>query len=272
MASFKFSFERKQLQKALNLVSDLSQGNFAVEKDLKTYLKKYPNEADENYQRRKDLATFYNFFKAVLRQAAIRPFSSKITIEEDFPEQLKPFLQQFSSEGETLLKTSYDIFYQGLQNSGCGMLVDFYETSGKPYLRVIPLNDILGVWKAKDSDGNYYYERVQFLVKKIELEEKEGGTQTELLKEKVIELIHPNIVRTYNIKEKEVNPLETMSHNLKTPESKEYITDPPEEKVLDGFTKLPFYYFRTENSKQNRIYAFSRAAFLRYCKKKYKPL
>ena len=261
----KISYERQKMQEYLTQVNDFFLGNFGLAKKKEKYLLKYDSESKEQYARRKEISCFYNFFRPMILLSASKPFSHKVSYGKDFPEKLEPFKYNFSDEGEGVLKFSFDVFVSALKNSGCGIAIDYNDNEKRPYSIMVPLNDIIGLWKKRDGSGKSYIDRVQFLMRNIGYNE---GQSSEVYSEKLIEMIHPNIVRTYKVTEEsnfnsEVNYVATERNRdiFGSFRNSIVVDNNYEEKKLDGFQRLPFHYFHASETQKKEYTLLSPPPF-----------
>ena len=237
-----YSSERKAVEEFLNLIDDVYGGNYFIKKDVQKYLRKAPGEETDAYNSRAKIAVFYNFLKPIIRLASERPFSNKVTYSENFPKEFDTLKTNFDGLGNGLLFKAFETFSLGIKHAFVGVASDYDNEEKKPFARIIPARDIIGIWKKVNSDGSYYYERVQFIVRSISVEEVYSPLGVlegfkEVNRAKIIELIHPNIMRTYPVdKEK------TMKNGF----AFEVNPDLSTEETLDKFKKIPFHLFTTE--------------------------
>lgn len=237
MAKFKLSDERIAIDKSLVLIQDLYDGNYSIDKKRKTYLKRYPGEDDDQYKRRSECSTFYNFLKPSILTSAEKPFASTETYTDDFPSELEGVKTDFDSNRSSLFKFAFNTFVKTLKDGFVGLLSDYDQEKDLPFCRLIPAKDIVGVWSRSDGRGKHIYSRVMFLVRKKSLEVSGAGESSEyreMSSNTLFDLEHPNIVRRYNVEKIYSNHI-----------SANFI----DEKRLEGFDKLPFHLFKAEEAR-----------------------
>lgn len=236
-----YSQERKDIDGMIRTIDDVFGGNFFIKKDISKYLVQAPGEENDQFKRRSKKSVFYNFLKPIIRLAAERPFSNKITYSDNFPKQFEPLKKNFDGLGNGLLFKAFESFQTGIKHASIGFVADFDNDSRMPFARAIGAKDIIGIWKKIMSDGSYYYERVQFIVRNNsirELQDEFGNVKSfeEVKRSKIIELIHPNIMRTYNV----------VKENYINTDKASFECELIEEIELTGFDKIPFHLFTTE--------------------------
>ena len=251
---FIYSKTRRKLQKGIELINDLYEGNYSLDENKEKYLFKFPAESDENYERRKQRSVFYNFLEPLINLASERPFSSEVTYIEEFPEEFEKFKLSFSSSGASLLKTSNDILVSALKYGSVLVVSDYDEEAECPYARIIPIEDVIAV-ESGYSSGESFIQKVQFIVRKIELiKETTGGENAqekfvEYERSKIISMEHPNIIKEYSIDNEDLVSITnnkligsfggSVSNYLN--EIKATLIN---EKTLEGFEKLPVNIFQ----------------------------
>ena len=262
MTKFTLSSDRLYIDAALRLMRDAYSGNYFLEKSGRKslHLMKFPAEPDTNYEDRLARSVFYNFTKSLIRIAAEKPFSANPTFSDDFPEQLE-FAKAFFGAGVGVFGFSQKTFLSGILKGQTGILADYNPETGQPFCKIIPPENILGVYFDKAS-SNKRIKRVQFFLEDSRLEDQgfsgDGGKVsptdfTEVRGKRVFDLEFPNIVRIYDVQEEEFIKQNTekdsggLLHDylrLKPPLS--MTGNLIEEKRLVGFEKLPFYLFQAE--------------------------
>ena len=249
---FKYSFDRRSVHDALNIIDDIYSGNFSIENTVTTYLKKFAAETQTQFDRRLDTSVFYNYLKPIINVAAEKPFNQAVTYQDEFPEDLEYLKNSLDASGNPDIKTCLNIMTNGLKHGFCLLFPDFDSEDSRGFIKVVKATDVIGVWGRPLSDGNYHIERAQFFVKLTELEEKgvtvsEDGVRQESERAEfeevnyhyVYDFVHPNIVRKYSVTDENVDYRN---------EALEVNTELVEEVVLDGFDKLPIYLFTTNDS------------------------
>lgn len=243
----KYSKERIEIEDMLQTIDAVYAGNFIIKKDIKKYLHQATGEENDAFDRRGKLAVFYNFLKPIIRLAAERPFANKVTYSEDFPKDFDDLKSNFDGLGNGLLFFAFDAFSKAIKHATIGIAPDYDNETKKPYARLIDVKDIIGIWKKVNADGSYYFERVQFVVRSNAVQDVVGSTGIlegfkEVKRTKIIELIHPNLMRTYNVTEEK-----TTDKGMQFNAELEITMDKPNGiETLENFEKIPFHLFTTE--------------------------
>ena len=247
---FKVCSERLNIQDSICLMDDVFFGNFTVSNKKEKYLTQFPSETEEQYKSRKNRTIFYNFTKPIVRRAAESSLSGSITFSEDFPSDLEYLKENFDGKGKSLFNFSFDVLNYSLRHGSCGVIPDYDSVSNKVFARIVPLEDIIGAWRSgEESDGTNYLSRVQFVVRSTYVETVDAltpdasDTFEEYESLLIYELIHPNILKIYNVIN--VNDYKNENATIKGIKSiPEYYTgELIKEKKLKGFDRIPFHLF-----------------------------
>lgn len=219
-----------ELKAKIELLDDVYDGNPSIS-GIDKYLFKYDKETELQFDNRVKRSVFYNFLKPKIKTLADKPFSSDVTLDEKLPDDFKFVLNDVDNKGNGILTVAHNAMSFTLRHGCVGLFVDNDTKLDNPFVKLINCNDLLGVWGKLRSDGQYLFEKVRFITKLIEAPTDENSN--EILKMKIIELIHPNIVREYAVQGDKTSD-DTYKVNL------------IREKILKGFEKLPFYLFTAE--------------------------
>ena len=154
-----------------NQVRDVLNGSKLILANIDTYLHKFQAESDTEYERRKKIARFENFFTPTIKQISDLPFSKQIEIPEPLvkDEFVVNFVQNVNGKGSNINSFFRSVFYNALAYGFSGVLVDSPVMGSD--LMISQVNDmypsfilfnpinIKGIW-GKFQNGRFVIERV----------------------------------------------------------------------------------------------------------------
>ena len=146
------------------LIDALLGGTAAMRAAGKTYLPQWPAEDRDSYADRLATATLFPAYERTVSVLTGKPFSKPITIEEDVPERLLPWLENVDLQGRNLHAFASDICMEALAYGMSGILVDYPPAPGirtvadermagvRPYFVHVSHASILG-WRTEKVNG-----------------------------------------------------------------------------------------------------------------------
>ena len=158
----KQSAEAAKLNEDCALVAALLGGTKAMRAAGKTYLPQWPGEDDETYKLRLAVATLFPAYARTIDVLSAKPFSKPVTLGEDVPERLKPWLQNVDLAGRDLHSFLSEITQEAMGYGFSGILVDFPKAGNlvtkadeqaagvRPYFVQVHVQNILG-WLPKTA-------------------------------------------------------------------------------------------------------------------------
>ena len=158
----KQSAEAAKLNEDCALVAALLGGTKSMRAAGKTYLPQWPGEDDETYKLRLAVATLFPAYSRTIDVLSAKPFNKPVTLGEDVPERLKPWLQNVDLAGRDLHSFLSEITQEAMGYGFSGILVDFpkagnlvtkadEEAAGvRPYFVQIHAQNVLG-WLPKTA-------------------------------------------------------------------------------------------------------------------------
>lgn len=171
------------------IVKTLMGGTASIRKAGKTYLPQWPNESDEGYKARLTTATLYPAFKRTVEVLAAKPFSKALTLSDDVPARMIPWLDNVDLQGRNLQAFASDLMTDCVGYGISGVLVDYPEAQGittvaderaagvRPYFIHYPPGAVLG-WRTERVNG---YDRIVHLrLRECKLESDGGYGETEV--------------------------------------------------------------------------------------------
>lgn len=146
------------------IVDALLGGTSAMRQAGRTWLPKWPAEADDAYAVRLSVATLFPALRRTLSVMSGKPFSRALTYGEDVPEEVREWCDDVDLQGRNLHTFASEMLYEALAYGICGILVEFPRNNGartlgeekaaglRPYMVQIKHGDILG-WRAERRGG-----------------------------------------------------------------------------------------------------------------------
>ncbi len=145
------------------LIDALLGGSEAMRRAGEAYLPRQPKEEQDDWQYRLDTATLYPAFERTVEILAGKPFSKQITIGENVPARMKPWLELVDLR-RNLHVFAATVMEDALAYGLAGILVDYPRTDGvktradeistgvRPYFVHIRAKNILG-WRSEVRNG-----------------------------------------------------------------------------------------------------------------------
>ncbi|KAA5613540.1 DUF4055 domain-containing protein [Rhodovastum atsumiense] len=142
------------------LVDTLLGGTRAMRRAGRRYLPQWPAEDDASYQARLASATLFPAYARTVSVLAGKPFGKPLTIGEDVPQRLRPWLEDVDLQGRNLHSFAAEICVNALSHGLCGILVDCPPNRGarsvaeeraagiRPYMVHVRPGSILG-WRTR---------------------------------------------------------------------------------------------------------------------------
>lgn len=93
-----------------------------------TYLPKFENEDQLQYDRRRKTAPFTNIYGDVSRNLSAKPFSRELTLKDGAPEQIETLAEDIDGQGNNLHVFAESAFQHGLDKAIDWILVDYTKT------------------------------------------------------------------------------------------------------------------------------------------------
>lgn len=113
-----------------DMVETILGGAKAMRQAAKTYLPKFPQEREKDYEYRRSNAKFTNIYRDIVENLAQRPFSTEVTIADGAPEAFTRFIEDVDGQGNHLHVFAGETFFAGINNAVDWILVDY--TKGVP--------------------------------------------------------------------------------------------------------------------------------------------
>ena len=164
------------------LASDLLGGTRAMRKRGTTYLPRWPNETDAAYQDRLNASVLFPAYKRTVQTLAGKPFSQPVTLSEDIPARIRPWLEDIDMQGRNLAAFAGDLMETALGYGLTGVFVEYPRADVpmtqareaaaglRPYwIQILP-QQFLG-WKAERVKGVWSFTQLRFM----ELVEEDYG-------------------------------------------------------------------------------------------------
>lgn len=105
-------------------------GRDAVIAGGETYLPRFPNETDADYQYRLDNAKFTNVYKDIVDNLASKPFAEEVGLGDGAPERFLQLAEDIDGRGNNLHVFAETTFSDGLNNAIDWIFVDY--TKARP--------------------------------------------------------------------------------------------------------------------------------------------
>lgn len=140
----KLSDRSKDSEKMLpywNKTDDIVKGFDAIKLAGATYLPKFYDEEQGDYNDRLNLAKFTNIYRDVLEGLASKPFESEIKIEkiESAPQEIKDFIEDVDGSGNNLTVFSATTFFNGINSAITWIFVDYPEVDTSKSMSIAEL-------------------------------------------------------------------------------------------------------------------------------------
>lgn len=163
------------------LIDALLGGSEAMRRAGEAYLPRQPKEETDDWQYRLDTATLYPAFERTVEILAGKPFSKQITIGDNVPARMRPWLELVDLRRH-LHVFGASVMEDALAYGLAGILVDYPKTEGiktradeaktgvRPYFVHIRAKNILG-WRSEVRNGREELTQLRLL----EVVEEEDG-------------------------------------------------------------------------------------------------
>lgn len=104
------------------------EGEAAVRTAAETYLPKFSDETNDEFQNRLRLTKFTNIFRDILEGLASKPFEEEITLveseNEPLPEEIKDFAEDVDGDGNNLTAFAALTFFNGIASAIDWIMID----------------------------------------------------------------------------------------------------------------------------------------------------
>lgn len=141
-------------------VETLLKGADAMKEAGQTYLPKFPNETQDDYDYRCENAKFTNLYADIVNNLASKPFAEKVTLEEGAGPKYEELANDIDGRGNNLHVFAANSFFAGINNAIDWILVEFTKVpqgatladerriGARPYWVRIPAKRMLAVYTA----------------------------------------------------------------------------------------------------------------------------
>lgn len=172
------------------IVKTLMGGTAAIRKEGKAYLPQWPNESDESYKARLTTATLYPAFKRTAEVLAAKPFSKALTLSDNVPARMLPWLDDVDLQGRNLQAFLSEVMTDCIAYGISGVLVDYPKAEGintvaderasgvRPYFVRYPPGSVLG-WRTERVNGADKLVQLRLKECKLEFDGEYGETEVE---------------------------------------------------------------------------------------------
>ncbi|AYM76912.1 DUF4055 domain-containing protein [Janthinobacterium agaricidamnosum] len=156
------SAEAAKLNEDCALIAALLGGTKTMRAAGKAYLPQWPGEDDETYKLRLAVATLFPAYARTIDVLSAKPFSKPVTLGEDVPDRIKPWLQDVDLSGRDLHSFLSEITQEAMGYGFAGILVDFPKAGNlvtkadeqaagvRPYFVQVHVQNVLG-WLPKNA-------------------------------------------------------------------------------------------------------------------------
>lgn len=169
------SLAAEAMEPDVSLCAALMGGTRAMREAGHTFLPKWPNEEQDAYDARLNVATLFPAYQRTVQTLTGKPFSKPLTYSEDMPEQLLQWAQDdIDLQGRRLDVFASDVMQEALALGLSGILVDFPTAEGvltaaqeraaglRPYMIQIHPTQIIG-WKASRIGGQWMFTQLRIM-------------------------------------------------------------------------------------------------------------
>lgn len=122
------SAEAAALNADVDLIDALLGGTKAMRAAGTKHLPQWPGEDNESYKLRLAVATLFPAYSRTVEVLAAKPFSKPVTLGEDVPERIKPWLEDVDLSGRNLHSFASEVCKAALGYGFRGILVDYQPT------------------------------------------------------------------------------------------------------------------------------------------------
>jgi hypothetical protein len=146
------------------LIKALMGGTLTMRVNGKTYLPQWPNESADSYRARLATATLYPAFKRTVKVLSSKPFSKALTLSDNVPARIVPWLDDADLQGRNLQAFLYEVMKDCVAYGISGVLVDYPKAQGiatvadekmagvRPYFVHYPPGTVIG-WRSERING-----------------------------------------------------------------------------------------------------------------------
>ena len=169
------SSEVAAMQPAWELAGALLGGTTAMRNAGATYLPKWPKEDHDTWLSRKAVSVLFPAYKRTVETLTGKPFSKPVTVGEDVPPIIAPWLMDIDLQGRNLDVFLSDQMETALGYGLSGILVEFptrpedvrtladeRQAGLRPYWVHIKPTQILG-WRAQRVGGEWRLMQLRFM-------------------------------------------------------------------------------------------------------------
>lgn len=162
------------MSKPWPMIAALLGGTQAMREAGKLYLPKWPNEDEDSYKLRKDMATLFPAYSRTVDVLSAKPFSRPLTIGDDVPERLKSWAEDIDLQGRNLHAFTADVLEEALGFGLSGIMVEYprvgqivtqaeeQAVGARPYFIHIKCTQILG-WRAERVAGRWSFTQLRIM-------------------------------------------------------------------------------------------------------------
>lgn len=202
------SSQVQDMQHGWSLAAALIGGTDAMRLSGESLLPKWPNEEAQSYKSRLSTATLFPAYQRTVHTLSSKPFSKPVTVGEDVPAQLLPWLEDVDLEGRNLDTFAAEVLEGALGYGLCGILVEYPKTGPartladerqqglRPYWVHIKPSQILG-WRAARVNGAWRIEQLRLMESVSEPDGDFGEVSIEQVR-----VLTPGAWQTYRKNEK----------------------------------------------------------------------
>lgn len=156
------------------MITALLGGTEEMREEGKTYLPQWPNEDNDFYRRRLEVATLLPAFARTVEVLSGKPFSRPVTWNDDVPESIVALFDDIDMQGTNLHSFLASVLEEAMGFGICIGLVDYPPTSGqmtraeqkasgvRPYWVKICANSLLD-WRSERIDGRELLTHLRFV-------------------------------------------------------------------------------------------------------------
>lgn len=114
------------------LTDDIVTGYAAIKAKGATYLPKFPDELNDDYNNRLDCGKFTNIFRDIIETLAAKPFEEEVTLiegdadeGETAPQPIKDFVENVDGAGNNMSSFAGTTFFNGINSAIDWIFVDY---------------------------------------------------------------------------------------------------------------------------------------------------
>jgi hypothetical protein len=137
------------MSKYWGLVRDIVEGTDAMRAGHNTYLPKFPNEDDADYDFRWKNAKFTNVYRDIIENLASKPFEQEVTLitkqDATLPEAVEKFIEDVDGAGNHITTFAIDTFFNGINNAIDWVLIDYPNADQSGGVRSVEDEKRIGV-------------------------------------------------------------------------------------------------------------------------------